>query len=106
MFCLEKKKFFLTVRETKTGKIISVCDKNIVGKVFEENETVMDLRTSFYYEEGLTIEADIEKIIEEITDAFTSSIVGNEIVEILLKQGIIRNFREICGIKYAMTVRI
>jgi len=102
----KNKSFFLTVRETKTGKIVSVCDKEILGKVFEEDEMIIDLRTNFYYEEGLTIEADVEKIIVEIKDAFTSSIVGNEIVDALLKAGIIKKFKEISGIKYAMTVRI
>jgi hypothetical protein len=102
--------FLLTVRKTQEGKsVVTVCEKVLVGKVFEEDELVLDLRGDFFFEKGITVETDdFEMIAREVREAFTSSIVGNEIVSKFVKEGIIKssNVKEICGIKYAMTFRI
>ena len=101
--------FLLTVRYVQEGSIVAVCDKELVGKRFEEDDKVLDLGGEFFYEKGRTIETnDFEKIAKEIKSAFTSNIVGNRIVDLFVDAGIIKstNVKEIRGIKYAMTFRI
>lgn len=102
--------FLLTVRKSKDGsKVVAVCEKKLVGKMFEDGDLVLDLRGNFFFEEGLTVETDdFDRIADEVKKSFTSKIVGNEIVSRFIKAGIIdrSNVKEICGIKYAMTFRI
>ncbi len=104
-----EKMFLLTVRYAQEGSIVAVCDKEIVGQVFEENDKVLDLRGDFFYQEGITIETnDFDKIASEVKNAFTSNIVGNRIVSKFVQAGIIKasNVKKIGGVKYAMTFRI
>jgi len=102
--------FLLTIRRTEDGRsVVAVCEKELVGKVFEEGELVLDLRGYFFMEDGTTIETEnLELISREIKKAFTSNIVGNKIVSKLVQEGLIESssVKEICGIKYAMTVQM
>ena len=101
--------FYLTVRKSAHGSVVAVCDRELVGRRYEEGEFVLDLTTNFFFEEGLTKEVDdVSVIVEAVKESFTSNIVGNRIVEALVEHGVINKngVKNIAGIKYAMTFKI
>ncbi len=101
--------FYLTVRNSVNGNVVAVCDKELVGKRYEEGELVLDLTSNFFFEEGKTEEVeDLGVIVDAIKDAFTSNIVGNRVVGALIERGVLKEsgVKVIAGIKYAMTFKI
>ncbi|MBU1135927.1 MAG: DUF424 family protein [Nanoarchaeota archaeon] len=84
--------------------IVSVCDSNLLGKIFEEGERQLDVRESFY--EGDEV---FEKELLEIMKSFscedaTFNIVGENSVKCALNAGIItqEGIKEIQGIRFAL----
>jgi hypothetical protein len=70
-------------KESRT--IISVCDKELLGQLFEENGKQLDLRGDFYKGE--------EKSVQEIGDLMRNAdgvnLAGDESVELGLQEGVI-----------------
>ena len=99
--------FFHKLHECEGKTICSVCDSEILGKVFEENERVLDVDESFFGGEKSGLK-DIKKIANHIRESHTSNIIGNRIVAELVKEGALKagSVKEISGIKYAMVFKI
>lgn len=96
--------FLLRSHFHKEGKIVAVCDSDLLGKRFEEGESVLYVSEKFFGGQ----EATVEEIKERIREALTSNVVGNGIVNELLKAGAIdeRGVGDIAGVKYAHFFRI
>ncbi|MCK5233894.1 MAG: DUF424 family protein [Candidatus Aenigmarchaeota archaeon] len=94
----------LKVHSFPEGKVIAICDKDILGKHFEENDSVLDVDTAFY--EGK--EASKEEICTSLSDCTSATIAGNNAIEIALKCKAISKggVKELCGIKYALMFRL
>ena len=93
---------------TSDGKTIcAICDSEILGKVFEENERVLDVDADFFGGEKAGSK-EIKKIAKHIREANSSDIIGNRIVAKLVKEGALKEsaVKEICRIKYAMVFKI
>ena len=72
----------------KTGdnkKIVAVCDKDLIGKKFEEKNLQLDLASGFYKGE----EKSEEDTVRIFRDAYIINFVGKNSVNIGLKHGII-----------------
>ncbi len=41
-------KVYVRVIPTPDSSLTVVCDEDIIGKVFEENETILDIKESYY----------------------------------------------------------
>jgi hypothetical protein len=65
--------------------IVAVCDKDILGKVFEEGERILDLTSDFYKGEERTE----EETIPLLKEAFTIDFVGDKSVDMAIKKGFI-----------------
>jgi len=83
-------------------KIIAICDKNLVGRKFEENEVQLDLSSDFY-KGDLTSEEELEN---QIKNAYILNIVGNESIGFCLRKKLIskENIIYIKKIPYAQCV--
>lgn len=71
--------------------VVAICDSDLVGKKFDEDNFELDIKENFYNGE----EVDKEKLLEiiknmSIEDA-TFNIVGEESIETAIKAGIITN---------------
>jgi len=86
--------------------IIVVCDKELLGKKFEEGKFQLDIKENFYKGK----EADSESIIETMkkmsAEDATFNIVGEKSVNTALKAGIIskEEIRRIKGIPFALVL--
>ncbi|MFC1774862.1 DUF424 domain-containing protein [Nanoarchaeota archaeon] len=90
------------IHKKDARSIIAVCDEAIIGKTFEEGDTILDLSSDFYKGDKLTT----EETGDLIRNADIVNLVGINSVKLGISEGIIdeANVKEICGIKYAQAV--
>lgn len=72
-------------QKIKGKKIIAVCDREIVGKKFEENDSQLDLSSDFYNGKSMSKE-ELEK---EVKSAYIINIVGKKSVDFFLDKKLI-----------------
>ncbi len=70
-------------RSPEGRKIVSICDKEIIGEKFYEKNMQLDLSSDFYKGDERTE----EEIIRLMKDAYILNIVGEKSVGFCLKQG-------------------
>ena len=66
-------------------KLLAICDGNLIGKVFEEKNKVLNVSKNFYHGEPM-FEKDILKLIE---NNILLNIIGRESVNFALKNKLI-----------------
>ncbi len=93
-----EKRFLLNILSSENGKIVAIIDKNIKGKVFENEKVKLDLTSKFY--DGK--EATFKEIKYALKEFYTANIVGNDIVNVLKEMNLVHeeNVREIGGCKF------
>ncbi|MCX6708164.1 MAG: DUF424 family protein [Candidatus Woesearchaeota archaeon] len=92
------------IHKKESRTIIAVCDKDLLGKLFEENGKQLDLRGEFYKGEEL----EIEEIGDLIRNADGVNLVGQEAINLGLQEGVIgqENIIIIKGIPHAQAILI
>ncbi len=69
--------------------VVAVCDKELIGKKFEEDKFQLDLKESFYKGKETSQEETLEILKNMKSEDATFNIVGEESIETALKAGII-----------------
>jgi hypothetical protein len=89
----------LTVRETKEGRLVSVCDADLVGETFDNGEISLTVNAEFY--DGET--ADEQTVVEQLAHCTTANIVGTRAVDLAVEHGFIEeeNVLEVDGTRHA-----
>ena len=84
----------------KESEVIAVCDADLLGKKFTENNLVLDITERFYKGESLPN----EEIIEILKNARNINIVGKESINLALKAGVVEaeNIIKIKNIPHAL----
>ncbi len=84
--------------------IVSVCDKELLGQVFEENGKQLDLRGDFYKGE----ERSVQEIGDLIRNADGVNLVGDEAIALGLQEDVIdkEHVIKIKGIPHAQAALI
>ena len=74
---------YMKIHETKEGKIVAACDKELIGKVLDDGKIYLDLETSksFYVGEPTTKEG-LKKALENFVSA---NLVGKNTVSVALE---------------------
>lgn len=99
---------YLKLHLTPEGEIIAMCDEELLGKVYKEGKTELDLSTySGFYKGDLVTEAKAGSI-HEISNFYTANIVGKRAVGIFLKKGIAAeaDVKTVKGIPYIHVFRL
>jgi hypothetical protein len=97
--------FFINIINSYRN-IVAICDKELLGKVFEEEKFQLDVKESFYKGKEVS-EEELIKIINNLSrEDATFNIVGKNSVNIALKTGVINKegIKEIEGIPFAMVL--
>lgn len=91
------------IYEIDTRSILAVCDKEHIGKEFEEGELYFKASEKFYGGDDITPE-ELEKLLMQVDSA---NLFGNKCVDIALKKGLIseKSVIKIAGIKHAQIYR-
>ena len=102
---IHERKIFSGGRE-QIRRIIAICDKELLGKVFTEGERVLDLKIykSFYDGDKLAE----EEIIEIIKSAVNANIVGKKSINLASKAIKIekKNIKKIAGIPHLQIYKV
>ena len=93
-----------TFHERNGRKLLALCDKDLLGKKFEEGDLQLDLTAKFYQGK----ETSIEELKKDIAGYDIINAVGKESVDLLLKEELIteQGIIKIAGISHAQCVNI
>lgn len=86
--------------------VVALCDKELLGKYFEEGDFQLDIKETFYKGE-LTDEAKAIEILKfQSNEDATFNIVGEKSVKTALLAGIINkdSIKKISGIPFALVL--
>jgi hypothetical protein len=83
--------------------IVVICDKNLVGKKFEEGEFQLDIKEDFFKGEETSEEKTIDIMQDMVKEDAIFNIVGEQSINTALKAGIIskEGIRKIQEIPFA-----
>jgi len=86
--------------------VVAICDKELIGKVFEEDRFRLDVKENFYKGEEMNEERIIYLLKPLSAEDATFNIVGKKSVNAALKAGIIteENINEIQNIPFALVL--
>jgi len=86
--------------------VIAICDKELLGKKFEQGKFQLDIKENFYNGEETTEEKAIEIIKHFSREDATFNIVGEKSVNTALKAGIIEknSIKKIDNIPFALVL--
>ena len=86
--------------------VVAVCDKELLGKKFEEGISQLDIKESFYKGEEKSQEEVVELMRSLAQEDSTFNIVGKKAVAAAIAAGIIdkESVGEISGIPFALVL--
>lgn len=86
--------------------VVAVCDSELLGKYFEENQFQLDVKESFYKGNKVSEEEAIEIMRDMASEDATFNIVGSKATKTAVKAGIIseEEIGEIQGIPFALVL--
>jgi hypothetical protein len=89
----------LNERETDKGRLVSVCDADIIGEHFEDGEVSLSVDADFYDGE----EVDESGVVESLARCSVANIVGTRAVGVAIEHGFIdeENVLEFEGTRHA-----
>ena len=95
---------FAKIHEIDYKRILAVCDKELIGKTFEDGKIFFHTREKFYKDIEIN-ETELEKLFEEVDSA---NLFGNKCVGIAQKKGLINETQTILisGVKHAQIYMI
>ena len=84
--------------------VVAICDKELLGQVFEEEKMQLDLSGEFFNGEE-TSEEDVLELMKDLaTEDVSFNLVGKRTCECALKIGIIskKGIKKVQGIPFAL----
>jgi len=73
----------LRERSTQEGPLVSVCDADVLGETFENDEASLTVDAEFYDGE----EATAEEVVASLSRASVANLVGVRAVELAVEAG-------------------
>lgn len=97
----------LRERRTERGLLVSVCDRDVLGKTFENGDVSITVSESFYGGAEAD-DADEPTVVKSLDRARVANIVGDRAVEVAVDAGIIDegHVLEIGATRHAQLVRL
>lgn len=91
-------------RDTPEGRLVSVCDDDVLGETFENDGVPFTVNEEFYDGER----ADPERVVASLTRARVANIVGSQAVELAVEHGFVEeaNVLDLGGTRHAQLVRL
>ena len=96
-------KLVVKVHHKDERTVVAVCDSNILGKLFEEGDLQLDLRSEFFNGD---IYDDMLVVGDLLRNADSVNIVGDESVKLGLYEGVIDpdHVKVVQGVPHAQAV--
>jgi hypothetical protein len=89
----------LNERDTGKGRLVAVCDADLLGETFENGDLSLTVNEEFYEGEP----ADENRIVDRLAKCSVANIVGTEAVELAVEHGFVdeENVLDIDGTRHA-----
>uniref|UniRef100_A0A7J3ZM26 DUF424 family protein n=1 Tax=Fervidicoccus fontis TaxID=683846 RepID=A0A7J3ZM26_9CREN len=99
-----EKKFSVKVFETERGRVVALCDYEILGKEFKEQNAILKVSPEFYSGEVV----DENEALEIMSTANMLNIVGKQAVELAIRSKLIHPAAVIYveGVPYAIYINV
>jgi len=96
----------MRVMDVEGRRIVAVCDKELLGKKFEEGERLLDLDANRGFYEGEL--SDEQSVKAEISMADSINLVGHTSVGVGKTTGLVSddNILQVAGIPHAQVYRL
>lgn len=94
----------LRERETQEGLLVAVCDREVLGETFSEDQVSITVSREFYGED----EASDEEIVDSLSRASVANIVGTEAVSLAIEHGFVdeRNVLDVGSTRHAQLLQL
>lgn len=91
-------------RDTPEGRLVSVCDENVLGETFENDGVSFEVTEAFYDGEH----ADEERVVASLARARVANIVGFRAVSLAVEHGFVEqaNVLDLGGTSHAQLLRL
>jgi len=99
-----RNKYSLRVIETEKGRLVNICDEELLGKEFRETGIILSINEDFY--KGIIVDEDV--IVDEMKKADILIVIGRRAVNVAIREKVIHPFAvlEVEGIPYAMYTNV
>ncbi|MDP3881719.1 MAG: DUF424 family protein [Nanoarchaeota archaeon] len=86
--------------------VVAICDKELIGKKFEEGKRQLDIKESFFKGQEVNEEECLKIISLEVREDATFNIVGEKSIKTAIKAGIIapESVAKIEGVPFTLTL--
>lgn len=86
--------------------IVAICDSEIIGKKFEQENRILDIRENFYKGEEKSEQELVEMMKDLAMEDATFNIAGEKSCECALKAGIIskEGIKKVQGVPFALVL--
>jgi len=86
--------------------VVGICDKELIGKKFEEGNFQLDVKESFFKDKEVNEEEASQLLLDMDAEDATFNIIGKKSTELALKLGIIvkEGIKTIDNIPYALVL--
>ena len=75
----------LSERSTDQGLLVTACDPEVLGETFEDGDVSLEVTEEFYGGD----EVAAETVIERLSQASIANLVGREVVELAIEEGLV-----------------
>ncbi len=93
---------YVKIHDTDNGNILAMCDEELIGRVFKEGKTELDMpRYAGFYKGELVSEKDAEMAAKDI-GFYSANVVGERSVKVMMDINACRaeDIRRIEGIPF------
>ena len=89
----------LNERETAKGRLVSVCDADVLGEEFEAGDVSLSVTVDFYDGEAV----DEQQVVESLARCKVANIVGTRAVGLAIEHGFVdeENVLDVDGTRHA-----
>ncbi|MCI2413942.1 MAG: DUF424 family protein [Candidatus Aramenus sp.] len=97
-------KVILNVIREQGNVFVNVCEKELLGREFRENEVILYINEEFYGGD----EVDMEYAFSLFEEATVVSLVGNKVVDEAVRRGYVHKegILEVSGVKFAQVYNL
>ncbi|MFB6170263.1 MAG: DUF424 domain-containing protein [Haloarculaceae archaeon] len=89
---------------TQRGRLVAVCDADVLGETFENGDLSLTVEEGFYGGDA----TDPEEVVERLGRADVANLVGTEVVALAIEHGFVEesNVLDIDGTRHAQFLRL
>lgn len=79
---------FVNIHKTYRD-VVAICDEDLIGKKFEQEEFQLDVKESFFKGEQVSEEKLVSIVKAHLKEDATFNIIGEKSINVLLSEGLI-----------------